>query len=197
MVTIFLLIFVYTCFAVFAVALLVVSSQSPSIPFTIGGDRWLGASNKSEHESYVQAAIEDHNLVLSLFCERSIGGSGIGLWFPIWRNRRIVPGIVYFEVETRASVPATREIAIGLTRGLKIAIWIPFLLAFLPLVLTFIARHVMRSVQEARQHPCCRCGYDLTGNVSGVCPECGVPLLEEFKSMKQNATVRNNWKRNR
>ncbi|UCG17088.1 MAG: hypothetical protein JSV19_03465 [Phycisphaerales bacterium] len=24
---------------------------------------------------------------------------------------------------------------------------------------------------------CCRrCGYDLTGNVSGVCPECGEPV---------------------
>jgi hypothetical protein len=22
---------------------------------------------------------------------------------------------------------------------------------------------------------CSRCGYDLTGNVSGVCPECGTP----------------------
>lgn len=27
---------------------------------------------------------------------------------------------------------------------------------------------------------CCReCGYDLTGNVSGVCPECGTPILTE------------------
>ncbi len=23
---------------------------------------------------------------------------------------------------------------------------------------------------------CCRCGYDLTGNTSGVCPECGVEV---------------------
>lgn len=23
----------------------------------------------------------------------------------------------------------------------------------------------------------CMCGYDLTGNVSGVCPECGAPIL--------------------
>jgi len=23
---------------------------------------------------------------------------------------------------------------------------------------------------------CVRCGYDLTGNVSGVCPECGTPI---------------------
>lgn len=24
---------------------------------------------------------------------------------------------------------------------------------------------------------CLHCGYDLTGNVSGVCPECGKPVL--------------------
>ena len=23
---------------------------------------------------------------------------------------------------------------------------------------------------------CARCGYDLTGNVSGACPECGTPI---------------------
>ena len=23
---------------------------------------------------------------------------------------------------------------------------------------------------------CPRCGYDLTGNISGICPECGTPI---------------------
>ncbi|HXE51970.1 MAG TPA: hypothetical protein VN541_03100 [Tepidisphaeraceae bacterium] len=26
------------------------------------------------------------------------------------------------------------------------------------------------------RHRCARCGYDLTGNTSGVCPECGTPV---------------------
>jgi hypothetical protein len=26
---------------------------------------------------------------------------------------------------------------------------------------------------------CRRCGYNLTGNVSGVCPECGTPVPEQ------------------
>jgi hypothetical protein len=30
---------------------------------------------------------------------------------------------------------------------------------------------------DAESHPTCRtCGYDLTGNVSGVCPECGTTI---------------------
>lgn len=28
----------------------------------------------------------------------------------------------------------------------------------------------------AALHRCLRCGYDLTGNVSGICPECGRPV---------------------
>jgi predicted amidophosphoribosyltransferase len=26
---------------------------------------------------------------------------------------------------------------------------------------------------------CQKCGYDLTGNVSGICPECGTPVERE------------------
>jgi predicted Zn-ribbon and HTH transcriptional regulator len=26
---------------------------------------------------------------------------------------------------------------------------------------------------------CIKCGYDLRGNVSGICPECGTEMLEE------------------
>ncbi|HEY8668694.1 MAG TPA: hypothetical protein VIL86_18750 [Tepidisphaeraceae bacterium] len=32
------------------------------------------------------------------------------------------------------------------------------------------------------EHPeCAYCGYDLTGNVSGTCPECGKPVPEDTK----------------
>lgn len=27
-------------------------------------------------------------------------------------------------------------------------------------------------------HCCQKCGYDLTGNMSGICPECGTPIAE-------------------
>jgi hypothetical protein len=33
--------------------------------------------------------------------------------------------------------------------------------------------HAWRRRRKARRGLCARCGYDLTGNVSGVCPECG------------------------
>ncbi len=35
-----------------------------------------------------------------------------------------------------------------------------------------------------RRGRCAKCDYDLTGNVSRVCPECGTPLPEESVSSK-------------
>jgi len=34
----------------------------------------------------------------------------------------------------------------------------------------------LRCKRLAREGHCQGCGYDLTGNVSGVCPECGTPV---------------------
>lgn len=38
-------------------------------------------------------------------------------------------------------------------------------------------------------HCCQQCGYDLTGNVSGICPECGTPIAvpEEIPSQQPDA----------
>ncbi len=52
-----------------------------------------------------------------------------------------------------------------------VPLWAPFLLVALPTVVLFRRdrRHRIPS------HCCQGCGYDLTGNVSGVCSECGGP----------------------
>ena len=49
-------------------------------------------------------------------------------------------------------------------------LWIPLLVIALPTVYLFY-----RDRRPPRGH-CQGCGYDLTGNVSGVCPECGREL---------------------
>ena len=49
--------------------------------------------------------------------------------------------------------------------------WLPALLfAILP---TFRAMSALRACARPGPGHCQKCGYDLTGNVSGVCPECG------------------------
>ena len=43
-------------------------------------------------------------------------------------------------------------------------------------VALLIDRHRLRRAQRLDGGHCQSCGYDLTGNVSGVCPECGVRI---------------------
>ena len=38
-------------------------------------------------------------------------------------------------------------------------------------------RRDARRLRRVKRGLCEWCGYDLTGNVSGVCPECGVPCV--------------------
>ena len=58
----------------------------------------------------------------------------------------------------------------------KISFWPSFRLAFpfagvaIPALLVW--RFGLKPVKPGH----CRCGYDLTGNTSGVCPECGVEV---------------------
>jgi len=42
-------------------------------------------------------------------------------------------------------------------------------------VISFI-RGPLRRWRRLKSGGCVRCGYDLTGNVSGICPECGEPI---------------------
>ncbi len=53
---------------------------------------------------------------------------------------------------------------------LAIPLWIPFLVTLIPTAFLWY---------RDRRHPpghCQKCGYNLTGNESGRCPECGQPV---------------------
>lgn len=54
---------------------------------------------------------------------------------------------------------------------IRLPLWLP-LLAFLSLT-TLSGWAIQRQRRRERVGLCSRCGYNLTGNVSGVCPECG------------------------
>jgi len=57
---------------------------------------------------------------------------------------------------------------------MRFRLWIVPLLAVPYPVFAFI-RGPVRRWRRQRKGLCRKCGYDLTGNVSGVCPECGTP----------------------
>ena len=45
------------------------------------------------------------------------------------------------------------------------------------LVWNILARErLQKRLQRLLEGRCPTCGYDLTGNISGVCPECGTPI---------------------
>jgi hypothetical protein len=47
--------------------------------------------------------------------------------------------------------------------------------ALLPLTAGVMIRWLLRDAAAPRSH-CVNCGYDLAGNTSGVCPECGTSV---------------------
>jgi hypothetical protein len=58
-------------------------------------------------------------------------------------------------------------------RGMELPLWIPFLLVLIPTAFLWYRDH---------RHPpghCGMCGYDLTSNETGRCPECGTQVPDE------------------
>ena len=45
-----------------------------------------------------------------------------------------------------------------------------------PAIIVIWRRAKYRRNVEGSKFQCNHCGYDLTGNVSGACPECGTPV---------------------
>lgn len=62
-----------------------------------------------------------------------------------------------------------------LNRSLYMPAWAPVVLFAAYPTIAFI-RGPLRRWRRGRKGLCVKCGYDLTGNTSGVCPECGEAL---------------------
>ena len=56
--------------------------------------------------------------------------------------------------------------------GVGLPFWIPTVLTAVYPTVHFV-RGPLRRWRRRKAGQCVGCGYDLTGNVSGVCPECG------------------------
>jgi hypothetical protein len=66
---------------------------------------------------------------------------------------------------------APRFVAYGGGRySINLPLWLPFLALLIPTLLLW------RRDRKPRPGFCRRCDYDLTGNASGRCPECGEPI---------------------
>ena len=68
----------------------------------------------------------------------------------------------------------TTRSAVGLRLTLCFPFWLPFVaFAAYPVFLFFLGHCPYRRHQRRKKGLCVHCAYNLTGNVTGVCPECG------------------------
>jgi hypothetical protein len=47
---------------------------------------------------------------------------------------------------------------------------------------SWVPWHVFAIRQRRGENECATCGYNLTGNTSGVCPECGTPVAQKAEA---------------
>jgi len=64
-----------------------------------------------------------------------------------------------------------------------IPLWVPFLIVALPTTLLW-----RLDLRRAAPGQCHRCRYNLTGNTSGICPECGTPITSESRKQSPVGT---------
>ncbi len=68
---------------------------------------------------------------------------------------------------------------------LRLPLWAPFILFAAYPTIAFI-RGPLRRYRRRRKGLCIPCGYDLTGNVSGVCPECGTEVAPPVRRVERS-----------
>ena len=92
-----------------------------------------------------------------------LGSIRSGVTFSGWSS--------YLERERFGFVVPSAQPAFGPIAGIWVVpVWIALLALLVPTTIAWI---------KCRRYPpghCQRCGYDLTGNVSGTCPECGTAV---------------------
>jgi len=119
----------------------------------------------------VSVHVANHTLLLLL--ERASSPAGT-TWLEITPDLGFYGGMLSFWFVWDA--PATYPPAPG--KGtytiLAFPLWLPLLLTLAYPGFVLISR-TYRSLHRKSRGRCRQCGYNLTGNASGVCPECGTP----------------------
>jgi len=83
-------------------------------------------------------------------------------------------GYAYFEIPTDSMPnPDTRVIDCAAFHVVAIEYWFIAICSAIYPIVFFIRSYRRRRVRREVLQPCTQCGYDLQGNQSGVCPECG------------------------
>ena len=79
----------------------------------------------------------------------------------------------------RAAAPQKQRPVLPLGSRVNGASFIPFWVLIAVFSLPWISMQILAMLKKGRGDPshCASCGYDLQGNLSGTCPECGRPCI--------------------
>ncbi|HNO78692.1 MAG TPA: hypothetical protein PKN33_11585 [Phycisphaerae bacterium] len=83
----------------------------------------------------------------------------------IYLSSYIDPQMCVDEYKSLCDAVATVDIV-------RVQLWLPFIL-FAAYPLTVLVTGIYRRRIRRKRNQCLKCAYDLTGNTSGICPECG------------------------
>jgi hypothetical protein len=131
--------------------------------------------------AYVLSAFVFINCVTFYGDAHTYSGLGPGCLYHV---KQTAPGTDLYAVSSRWSYGRYREARqlIGRTalipsikssstaRSIRIPLWVPVFVGLLPTLMCWCYYQRVRS-----PHHCRKCGYDLRDNLSGICPECGLP----------------------
>ncbi len=97
-------------------------------------------------------------------------------------------GFVYFGPALIGADPS----AAGDVKDFFALLLLPFLSFLYPILMGVAVFLILGTKRRPPEWPCCvQCDYNLTGNVSGVCPECGtaIPIAEMQKAAAQTTAT--------
>ena len=161
------------------------------------GTLWIGS-----HVCWVGEEEDEVYFVGSGDC--LVGCRHLSYWLPLDFDRHLSltfrsgVGSLYYSEEVAAYTSEEQretELRFGLFYGLRayvyhddeygeatnvvsvvLPMWLVFTLFAAYPTVAFI-RGPLRRWRRRREGSCVKCGYDLTGNVTGVCPECGTEIV--------------------
>ena len=98
-----------------------------------------------------------------------------------WGDWRLAARVVEVEIDDGQVLRGTAALQ-HMKRSAAIhALAASVLLAGVPIGVVIVVRS-SRRLARLKRGCCVRCGYNLTGNVTGRCPECGEPTAERSSS---------------
>lgn len=102
-------------------------------------------------------------------------------WSDIALYRGVLAGFITLMLGSCVGSPLLIKVY-GQVHGRETAVAIAWLAAItIGILIALLSRRADQPAKWAAEGKCRQCGYDLTGNVSGICPECGTTLKSENK----------------